>query len=455
MSTTERTVKLNARLGLVLLSVATCVALGAVVFRVGMGPLAEALRWFDPLFLQYNLALALLAILIVPVVTVQYVHNMKTEKIRRIERDLSAKELELYRRDIEHLVPLQFRLGHYWGSLTVVMAVITLGVSILLLFKPYFPLPAGEQAAAPPAASQAERSQGGGEPAVSPSAPRRSAPVSLGVDYGRGGNMLLLGPFVELYSTDRPRYYHQIVISLTAFQFGFLGAYVYFIGYLLRAYFTLDLSPHTYVAGSLRMVVSSVLALVLSFALPALDVFGPVSQAANSERFLRLLPLLAFFLGYFPNRALFLLEKTGNQLLGLGPQAYAGTPLSRLAGMSSDHEVRLDREGFDNLENLSHARAIDLAVRTGFSYRQLKQWVEEARLRVQLAEDFEEFADRTGIRTAEELVTYWQVDPELATTHLQEIVSPKIFGKLTVVIPLLRRKQADRISTLLGEPIPA
>ena len=136
MSTTERTVKLNARLGLVLLSVATCVALGAVVFRVGMGPLAEALRWFDPLFLQYNLALALLAILIVPVVTVQYERDMKTEKIRRIERDLSAKELELYRRDIEHLVPLQFRLGHYWGSLTVVMAVITLGVSILLLFKP-------------------------------------------------------------------------------------------------------------------------------------------------------------------------------------------------------------------------------------------------------------------------------------------------------------------------------
>jgi hypothetical protein len=123
--------------------------------------------------------------------------------------------------------------------------------------------------------------------------------------------------------------------------------------------------------------------------------------------------------------------------------------------MSSDHEVRLDREGFDNLENLSHARPIDLAVRTGFSYRQLKQWVEEARLRLQLAEDFEEFADRTGIRTAEELVTYWQVDPDVATKHLQEIVSPKIFGKLTVVIPLLIRKQADRISTLLVEPISA
>jgi len=450
MLTIERILKLTACLGIALL---ICIGLGVVASRGGMRPLADALSWYDPLFLQYNLALALLAILIVPLVTVQYVRNMKSEKIRRIERDLSVRELELYRRDIERLIPLQFRLGHYWGSLTVVMVVIALGVSILLLFKPYFPLPEGEKTVA---ASPVERSPGGSEPAtVSAAAPRRSAPVAgLGVDYGRGGNMLLLGPFIELYSTDLPRYYHQIVISLTAFQFGFLGAYIYFIGYLLRAYFTLDLSPHTYVAGSLRMVVSSVLALVLSFALPALDVFGSVSQAANNERFLRFLPLLAFFLGYFPNRALFLLEKTGNQLLGLGPQAYAGTPLSRLAGMSSDHEVRLDREGFDNLENLSHARPIDLAVRTGFSYRQLKQWIEEARLRLQLGEDFEEFADHTGLRTAEELATYWEIDPDVATKHLQGIVSPKIFGKLTVVIPLLIRKQADRISTLLVEPIP-
>jgi hypothetical protein len=43
----------------------------------------------------------------------------------------------------------------------------------------------------------------------------------------------------------------------------------------------------------------------------------------------------------------------------------------------------------------------------------------------------------------------------VATKHLQEIVSPKIFGKLTVVIPLLIRKQADRISTLLVEPFSA
>ena len=52
---------------------------------------------------------------------------------------------------------------------------------------------------------------------------------------------------------------HRIITSLVAFQFGFLGAYVYFIGALVRSYFTLDLSPHTYVDSSVRMVVASVM----------------------------------------------------------------------------------------------------------------------------------------------------------------------------------------------------
>ncbi len=53
---------------------------------------------------------------------------------------------------------------------------------------------------------------------------------------------------------------------MIAFQFGFLGAYVYFIGSVVRAYFTLDLTSHTFVDGAIRMIVASILALVLSFA---------------------------------------------------------------------------------------------------------------------------------------------------------------------------------------------
>jgi len=453
MPRAERNLRKIVRAVFVSVSVVTLVALRPIACQAATNPLQEAMSWFDPLFFQYNLVLALLAILIVPLLTVLYVWNMKAEKVRRIERDLNTRELAMYRKDIERLVPLQFGLRRYWGSMTVVMLVITMGVFIILLFKPYFPPVEGEKSAGASAASQAEPAPGAGEQAGAGAGPTRNDPPGLGVNYGRGANMLLLGPFVEFYSTNRPKFYHQIVIGLTAFQFGFLGAYIYFIGYLLRGYFTLDLSPHTYVAGSLRMVVSSVLALVLSFALPAVDPFGSASDAAQSERFLRFLPLLAFFLGYFPNRALFLLEKLGNQMLGLGPNQYAGTPLSTLAGMSTDHEVRLDREGFDNLENLSHATPIDLAVRTGFDYGQLKQWVEEARLRLHLGKDFDEFADRTGIGTAEELLIYLEAQPDAAVQHLKEILSPKLFAKLMVVIPLLRREQPDRVGAGPAEPV--
>ena len=82
---------------------------------------------------------------------------------------------------------------------------------------------------------------------------------------------------------------------------------------------------------------------------------------------------------------------------------YRALPLSMLAGMSYSHELRLEREGFDNIENLSSADAVDLAVRTCFSYGQLKQWIDQAWLATHLREDYPEFVRRTGIGSSDEL----------------------------------------------------
>ncbi len=448
MGNGERAPKRGARAILVLFGVLTpFVALfvwGTLRAGTGTKLLTEATSWFDPLFFGYNLALAVMAVLIIPLITYLYTRNMKGEKLRRLKRDLQPGELELFRKDINELIPAQFTFSRYLGSMGTAMLVVAFGVFIILLLKPYFPPVTGETAASVGGVPMAEASKSGGAGA--------EIQVGLGVDYGKGANMLMLGPFIEMYWSQRDRYFHQIVISLTAFQFGFLGAYIYFIGYLVRSYFTLDLSSHTYVAGTIRMVTSSVLALVLSFALPGLGVFGSLPGAAENERFLRFLPFLAFFLGYFPNRAIFLLDKWGNRLLGIVRTRYAGTPLARLAGMSSDHELRLDREGYDNLENLSHAKPIELAVRTGFSYRQLKQWIEESQLRLHLGNDFEEFADLTGIRTSGELLTYWQGQPDEAAPTLKSAVSAKIFSKLTIVLPILLAETAGSSDPSLPEP---
>ncbi len=74
--------------------------------------------------------------------------------------------------------------------------------------------------------------------------------------------------------------------------------------------------------------------------------------------------------------------------------------------MSYSHELRLRLrcEGFDNVENLSHANLCDLAVRTGFSYCQLEHWKGQAWLYSHLREDYDQFVRLTGITSRRELV---------------------------------------------------
>lgn len=326
-------------------------------------------KQFDPLFFQYNIGLLLIAQLFVPSVTLMYVRRMRGEKERRLRRQVPDRLWRQNEAEILEQLDEHFRWGNYFGSVLLVSVIITLGASILLLLKPVW---------------------GSGNSAAVMS--------SGGVDYERGANFLLLGPVIEGPATSST-YHHRLILSLTAFQFGFLGGFVYFIGHLIRSYFTLDLTPHTFVESAVRMISASLLSLVISFAVP-LETSCSTDAGVCSIHFL---PLVAFFLGYFPNRALLLIEKLSAEKLGYKVEPYTSTPLSALQGMSYAHEVRLGREGFDNVENLSHADTLDLAVRTGFSYRQLRHWIGQAWLMTHLGQRFANFTTRTSITTRHEL----------------------------------------------------
>ena len=93
-----------------------------------------------------------------------------------------------------------------------------------------------------------------------------------------------------------------------------------------------------------------------------------------------------------------------------------------LAGMSYTHELRLEREGFDNLENLSTADAVDLAIRTCFSYTQLQQWIDQAWLAAHLREDYPDFVRRTGISTSEELRCFLCTGESVAANGIEQLV---------------------------------
>jgi hypothetical protein len=379
-----------------------------VFFITGKECWRKAVEWFDPRFLQYNVVLLLLAVLIVPWITYFYVTGMKEEKRRRLEKDL-LHEYEPNRKYIDESLDSQFKFQNYLGSMFILMLIITMGVGILLLLKP---LPVAEN-------------------------------LGEGLDYSKGANFLLMGPFIENYANGSKNYYHQLVVSLTAFQFGFLGAYVYFLSYLVRSFFTLDLTSQTFVFSAIRMMTSSILALVLSFIL----VTFPKFQAGSPDTFLRFLPFLAFFLGFFPSRALRLLDNVGGRILRTRGPKYNATPLSQLPGMSLAYEVRLEREGFDNLEDLSHlspGNALDLAIQTGFSYRQLGQWIDHAWLYGHLGpEDYETFKKRTGIINRQELIdflTAWRAQDEGvdADEYLARALDGKGAEKIKVICNILK-----------------
>jgi hypothetical protein len=368
-------------------------------------------HWFDPVFFQYNLVLLVVAVLVVPLVTLSYVWTMMGRKEQRLSRELPADR----RAEMPELLASRMGFTAYLGSVSLTTIVVLLGASIILLFKP--------------------------APSAGPS----------GVDFSLGANTLMMGPFIELFDSDPRAYYVHLTRSLTAFQFGFLGAYIYFIGTLSRAYFTLDLTPQTFVDGTIRMITASVLALVISFApwihgsvdipgAPASTVAvprdgrladGPSPPTTNppktsdrsapsdaelaasgkqaeaqAEWSVSLLPIVSFIFGFFPKWALRGLRNMTSAAfhhVDMTPGRHRELPLSMLGGVSYMHEARLEREGFDNIENFSTADPVGLAACTGFTYPQLVQWVGSAWLATHLREDYHSFVQHTGITTRDEL----------------------------------------------------
>lgn len=377
-----------------------------VVFLIGLsgaGNFKAITQWFDPLFFQYNLLLWSLFVLIIPAITYFYNYSMKEERRERLKSELKDNWIKFEKR-IDLAIQRQFGMPNYLGSTLTLMLVVAMGLGVLLLAKP---LP----------------SEG------------------LGLDYSQGANFFLMGAFIEL-STDDPEYFSRIIYSLSAFQFGFLGAYVYFIQHLVRSYFTLDLTPNTFVAMSVRMVTAGLVALVFSFILLQLPGFSD-STAENNDKFLAFLPMVSFAIGMAPVRAILAIEKILRSVVSWipAPEKSKSIPLSELSGMSSQHEVRLRREGYDNVENIAEANPVEMAVRTGFSYSQLRTWVGEAWLRTHFGkEDFLMLANETAVRTADQLKLFAD-DQE---TILDAVSQDRLKLKILSAIRLLQNWDPNR-----------
>ena len=409
----------------------------------GIDFLKQIVCWLDPVFTVYNLALLLLIVMVVPAITYFYVTTMRDRKQQRLLQQIPNNKVNIDK--IEKILDETFQIDHYAGSMTLLSIVILLGGMIILMLKPI-------------AISEFNTNN------------------SFGVDYSKGGNFLMLGSYMHYFVEGNVKDYMRVLVgTLTAFQFGFLGAYVYFITHLVRSYFTLDLSPNVYISCTVRIMMGTILSLIISFFLISgfvgegtpktsqkdSQIVKEVVQDNSAEHdgssqvnknpseagqvmsnYYYYLPIVSFFIGFFPLRGLLLIERTVGSVLHLMPVKYQSTKLTNLLGMSYQHEIRLKREGFDNVENLVNADIIDLAIRSGFYYHQLEQWQSQAKLTTHLGDDYARFRQATSINSVDELQKNSNLfSLETNNGELASIIDESLYQKTKIILNTIQQNE--------------
>ena len=129
------------------------------------------------------------------------------------------------------------------------------------------------------------------------------------------------------------------------------------------------------------------------------------------------------------------------------PVKYESTKLTNLLGMSYQHEIRLKREGFDNVENLVSADIIDLAIRSGFYYHQLEQWQSQAKLTTHLGDDYARFRQATSINSVDELqknANLFSLDTN--NGELASIIDESLYQKTKIILNTLQQNEKQSCS---------
>ena len=192
-----------------------------------------------------------------------------------------------------------------------------------------------------------------------------------------------------------------LIPNTTPLAYGFLGAYIFGLGSLVRQYVTDDLQLRYYASLTSRyltvFVLSSLVALLVQ---PGSDGSSP-----SADSYL----LAAFVIGLFPSTGLRVAQRLGTAALGLVLKGFQEPqPLSKLDGLNAYHEDRLLLEGIESLQNLSCANIVDLMLKTRYPVEQIVDWIDQALLHLHARDRVEDF-QASGLRTATDFLDAYDV----------------------------------------------
>jgi hypothetical protein len=157
-------------------------------------------------------------------------------------------------------------------------------------------------------------------------------------------------------------------------KYGFIGAYAFVTGMLIRRFYQSDLRPSAYAGAVLRIILVLLIVAVLH------QVIGSTATMANHAEL-----AVAFVIGFFPLIGIQFLQRATSKALHLVvPPIASEYPLDQLDGLNLWYEARLTEEGVEDMQNLTTMNLVDVILHTRVPPGRLVDWTDQAFLLIHL-----------------------------------------------------------------------
>lgn len=157
-------------------------------------------------------------------------------------------------------------------------------------------------------------------------------------------------------------------------KYGFIGAYAFVTGMLIRRFYQSDLRPSAYASAVLRIILVLLIVAVLH------QVIGSTATMPSHAEL-----AVAFMIGFFPLVGIQFLQRTSARALGLVvPPISSEYPLDQLDGLNLWYEARLTEEGVEDMQNLTTMNLVDVILHTRVPVGRLVDWTDQAFLLIHL-----------------------------------------------------------------------
>lgn len=182
---------------------------------------------------------------------------------------------------------------------------------------------------------------------------------------------LTSGWLLVLPPIEHPELSSLLVPTRSAVSYGFLGAYFFSIGMIVRRYTRSDLKPKTYGHVTVRLL----LTMVLVWALSILPLWTDAAPGETSPYLLA----LSFMVGIVPNTGLMVIRQflSSTLLKARVDSLHERLPLSHVDGLTLYEQARLAEEGIENISNLVYYNLVELVLQTRIPLHRLIDWVDQ------------------------------------------------------------------------------